>query len=173
METVRIEPHCARPTVFYDPRPSFPTAYPPTANDLPDLKLFPHSCRPCRVGMLRFLMVILTTVSSLCAALGWFKADAYVKNKIFEKYNSNFSIYWLRIHFLYITLFLRNTLSWANSEFPYEKFKSVRNVTLLVSPDLLTSLPLAPLLQCQTFHHYICVFLPWPVICLNSYIDDN
>lgn len=84
METVRIEPHCARPTVFYDPRPSFPTAYPPTANDLPDLKLFPHSCRPCRVGMLRFLMVILTTVSSLCAALGWFKADAYVKKDFRE-----------------------------------------------------------------------------------------
>lgn len=72
----------SRPTVLYDPRSSFPTAYPPTANVLLDSKLFPHSCRPCWVGMLRFLMLILTTFSPLGAAPGWYKVDAYVKYKI-------------------------------------------------------------------------------------------
>ena len=72
----------ARPTVLYDPRSSFPTAYPPTANVLRDSKLFPHFCQPCCGGMLRFLMLILTTFSPLGAAPGWYKMDAYVKYKI-------------------------------------------------------------------------------------------
>lgn len=85
MEIVCIELHCARPTVFYDPRSGFPTAYSPIANGLHDRKLFPLSCMSCCVGMLRFLMLILTTFSPQCSTLGWFKADAYVKKEHFQE----------------------------------------------------------------------------------------
>lgn len=61
------------------------------ANGLHDLKLLLLSCRPCCVGMLRFLMLILTTFSRLCAALRWFKVDAYVKKEHFQEIKLNFS----------------------------------------------------------------------------------
>lgn len=111
----------SRPTVLYDPRSSFPTAYPPTANVLLDSKLFPHSCRPCWVGMLRFLMLILTTFSPLGAAPGWYKVDAYVKYKISGggggPQPSLEPIYWLRIHFLSITI-SQKYFAWADSKLP-------------------------------------------------------
>lgn len=93
MEIVRIESYCVRLIVFYDSRFSFFIVYFFIVNDLFDLKFFFYFCRFCRVGMLRFLMVILITVFFLCVVLGWFKVDVYVKNKIFEKYNLNFFIY--------------------------------------------------------------------------------
>lgn len=56
-------------------------------------------------------MLILTTFSPLCAELRQIKADAYAKNKIFGKQNSNFSWAYMlnESSFLYTTIFLRNT----------------------------------------------------------------